>query len=282
MASPNDRAPLATRPTSVLVASGKGGVGTSCMAALLAIAAAERGERVLLVDAAESSGSLHHLFGARPTQSLWMLADTRLRPEDAIIDADDNLTLMPGGTSADAMMPPNDHHRRTALTSLAQIYPAYSLIVFDGGSRLDTVTAIAELADPAVLLVTSADRLALAANYALVKWMHTRRPNAILSVLSNRHGDAVAEEACGFLVGACTHFLNRPIDIAGAVPDDPCLHAAVGAGMSVRDALEGSPAIDAIRSLLTRFIPTWPVAPQRTGSAPLFSSSSPSSSRRWS
>lgn len=270
------------QPTSVLVASGKGGVGTSCIASLLAIAAAERGERVLLVDATESTGSLHHLFGVRPTQSLWMLADARLRPEDGVIDVQDNLTLVAGGTSADAMTPPTDHHRRSALTRLAPIYPAYSLIVFDGGSRLDTITAISELVEPATLLVTSADRLALAANYALVKSIHTRRPSAIMSILSNRHGDAVAEEACGFLVGACTHFLNRALDIAGAVPDDPCLQAAVGAGMTVRDALDGSPAIDAVRGILPRFIPTWPAAPQRSGPVAFLPSASPSSPRRWS
>lgn len=270
------------QPASVLVASGKGGVGTSCIAALLAIAAAERGERVLLVDAVEASGTLHHLFGARPTQSLWMLGDTRLQPENGLIDVGENLTLMPGGSSADALTPPDDHYRRTALGRLALLYPAYSLVVFDGGSRLDTITAVGDLAEPAMLLVTSADRLALAANYALVKSVHLRRPAAIMSVLSNRHGEAVAQEACGFLVSACTHFLKRAIDVAGAVPDDPCLQAAVGAGMSVRDALDGSPAMDAVRAMLPRFIPTWPAAPQRSGPAPLLPSASPSFPRRWS
>jgi flagellar biosynthesis protein FlhG len=154
------------------------------------------------------------------------------------------------------------------------------LIIFDGGSRLDTITAICELVDPAVLLVTSADRLALAANYALVKAVHARRPNANVSVLSNRHGETVADEACEFLVGACTHFLNRAIDIAGALPDDPCLQAAVGAGMSVRDAFDGSPAADAIRGVMSRFIPSWPTAPRGAPVALHLSSSSPT--RRWS
>lgn len=273
------------RPTCLLVASGKGGVGTSSVAALAALSAAERGERVLLVDASESSGTLHHLFGLRPTNSVWMLADARIHPETVLIDAGENLTLAAGGTSGNngnAELPRNDHERRTALTRLAHLYSQYSLIIFDGGSRLDTVAAICELVDPAVLLVTSADRFALAANYALVKSVHSRRPNAIVSVLSNRHGAVVADEACEFLVGACTHFLNRAIDIAGALPDDPCLQAAVGAGMSVRDAFDGSPAADAIRGVMSRFIPSWPTAPRGAPVALHSSSSSSSPSRRWS
>src|SRR3954471_21029450 len=85
------------RPTCLLVASGKGGVGTSSVAALAALTAAERGERVLLVDASESSGSLHHLFGVRPARTLWMLADARVKPDSVLIDAGDNLTLIAGG-----------------------------------------------------------------------------------------------------------------------------------------------------------------------------------------
>jgi flagellar biosynthesis protein FlhG len=275
------------RPTCLLVASGKGGVGTSSVAALAALSAAERGERVLLVDACESTGTLHHLFGVRPTNSVWMLADARVHPETVLIDAGENLSLVAGGTSGNhgtAGLPQNDHERRTALTRLAHLYAQYSLIIFDGGSRLDTVTAICELVDPAVLLVTSADRLALAANYALVKSVHARRPNAIVSVLSNRHGERVADEACEFLVGACTHFLNRAIDIAGALPDDPCLQAAVGAGMSVRDAFDGSPAADAIREVMNRFLPSWPAAPRGAPVALHGNSHSSSSSltRRWS
>src|SRR5437879_11471622 len=86
------------RPTTLLVTSGKGGVGTSMIAALTAISAAERGERVLLVDASEAGGTLHHLFGVRPTHSLWMLTDSRLHPDDALIPIGDNLTLVAGGT----------------------------------------------------------------------------------------------------------------------------------------------------------------------------------------
>ena len=260
----------------LLVASGKGGVGTSMIATLTALSAAERGERVLLVDATESGGTLHHLFGVRPARSLWMLGGVNSRPDDALISLDERLTLVAGGTSGGAVVPATDHDRRAALTRLAHVYSRYSLVVFDGGSRLDTITAISELVDPTTMLVTSADRLALAANYALVKSMTARRPNAIISALVNRHRESVATEATGFLVGACSHFLGRTIDVAGSIPDDPSLLAAVGAGMSVRDAVEGSPAADAVRGVVTRLVPSWPATPRSVAMPSL------SPSRRWS
>jgi len=274
--SATTRPHVGTRPTTLLFASGKGGVGTSVITALAALAAAERGERVLLVDASESGAGIQHLFGVHPSHCLWTLTDTRSPVDDALIPITETLTLVAGGSNG-ATAPTSDVDRRTALARLSRIYPRYQLVIFDGGSRLNSITAITELVEPTLLLVTSADRLALAANYALVKAISARRPDAIVSVLANRHGDALAAQACEFLADACSHFLGRSIDIAGAVPDDPCLQAAVGAGMTVHDALEGSPAAEAVRGLISRFIPSWPTPPRQ---AAMTGTSLPS--RRWS
>lgn len=265
------------RVDCLLVASGKGGVGTSVIASLAALAASDRGDRVLLVDATEAGGTLHHLFGVRPTHSLWMLVDERSEPEQIGMTIDNRLTLVAGGTSGTAIAPTTDVERRAALARLAHLYPSYDTIIIDGGSRLDTISAISELADPSLLLVTSADRLALAANYALVKSVSARRDDAPIAVVSNRHGESLAEDACEFLIGACSHFLGRTIEVAGAVPDDPCLQAAVGAGMTVRDALDGSPAAEAVRGVLTRVLPS-----PRTFPPVAMSGSSSPFSRRWS
>jgi flagellar biosynthesis protein FlhG len=269
-------APAEPSFASLLVASGKGGVGTSVVASLAALAAAERGERVLLVDATEASGSLHLLFGVRPTHSVWSLIGQGSHPADALVPLGGGLTLVAGGTTGGAEAPATDHERRAALSRLAHVYESFDLVVFDGGSRLDSIAAIGELVDPALLLVTSADRLALAANYALIKASTARNAESSISVVANRHGEKVAEEACEFLVGACDHFLGRAITVVGAIPDDPCLQAAVGAGMTVRDALDGSPAAESMRGMLSRVVPSRSATPRLPLAFPL------SSSRRWS
>jgi MinD-like ATPase involved in chromosome partitioning or flagellar assembly len=270
---------------TLLVASGKGGVGTSILATLVALNAAHGEQRVLLVDATESGGTLHHLFGARPVRSLWMLSRPNAELRDTLIAIDETLNLIAGGTAAGAMTPRSDDERRAALATVSQVFGAFDLVVIDGGSRLDTVSAIVETVNPRVLLATSADRLSLAANYALVKSLRSRRADLEISIVANRNGVSVAEEACEFLIGACSHFLGRSIEIAGVIPDDPCLQAAIGAGMSVRDALEGSPAADAAREVLKAIVPSWPIAvpsSAATMSSPSVPSSSLPSSRRWS
>src|SRR5438105_6716968 len=110
----DDRAPSAV----LLVASGKGGVGTSLVASLSALALAQRGENILLVDDTEGNGALHLLFGARPACALWNLYERGARVDDALLTIDAGLTLVAGGTTADAILPPTDKERRAALTQL--------------------------------------------------------------------------------------------------------------------------------------------------------------------
>jgi MinD-like ATPase involved in chromosome partitioning or flagellar assembly len=275
IAPPHGPGALPSAP--LLVASGKGGVGTSIVASLLAIAAAERGDRTLLVDATEAAGSLHHLFGVRPRRSLWHLGVGRTTTDDLPIELDDRLSLVAGGMSGDATPPVDDAARRAALARLAPLCAAYETVVIDGGSRLDSISATVDAVDPRLVLVTAADRLSLAANYALIKAIGASRSAVAVTVIANRHGAELAQEACEFLRGACSHFLGRTIDVAEAIPDDPCLQAATGAGMSVRDALDGSPAADAVRTVLSQLIRPRR-ASRRAAAEPVFVSSP----RRWS
>src|SRR5215813_5855470 len=120
----------AAHPTMLLFASGKGGVGTSIIATLAAIAAAARGERVLLVDASESGGGLHHLFGVRPSTSIWALTNKHTPIDDALTPINERLMLVAGGTSAGGPMPATDVDRRTAIARLSRLYSRFQLVIF--------------------------------------------------------------------------------------------------------------------------------------------------------
>ena len=58
-----ERTRWAPSPGVLVLGSGKGGIGTSTVSALLALAGVEDGRQVLLVDGNESVGSLHLLLG---------------------------------------------------------------------------------------------------------------------------------------------------------------------------------------------------------------------------
>ena len=92
VAPPPPRAQETPRAPVVAVGSGKGGVGTSTIAALLAATMAEQGHRVLLIDAAQRVGGLHHLLGVEPSGTLGQLRGER-EPHQLLVPIAERLSL---------------------------------------------------------------------------------------------------------------------------------------------------------------------------------------------
>lgn len=250
-------------PRVVVVGSGRGGVGTSVTAALLALSVAALGRSVLLVDADEHVGPLRYLLGVPMRHALGALrggvdVDALLVPVSA------TLTLLPGGPSPDGDATPSAMHdapvtpaeRRALLRRVAALYPRYDLVVVDGGSRLDTVSACcdAALAGPLgdatrLAVVASEDAIGLASAYALVKAVAQRAPGIATDVLAARQDAPAATHAFAQLEEATQHFLQRPLRLLGAVPNDGSLDVALRAGMPLQDAAAGSPAAVAVHDI---------------------------------
>lgn len=239
----------------VLVASGKGGVGTSVCAALLALAGASLGRRTLLVDGNEGNGTLHHLLSVRPQRSLDALRDPRVPVGDVCIHLGDAFTLVACKPASGEQLSLTAADRRAPFERILALADDYDCVVVDGGSRLDGILAVAAAGATRAVLVTDADRIALAANFAVLKVLAAQAPHVRSQVLVNRHDEAVALGAGSQLAEACTRFLGVDVSLAGSIPDDACLRAAVGAGMPIGDAAQDSPAASTMTALALSLFP---------------------------
>ena len=250
-------------PQVLVVGSGKGGAGTSVVAALVALDAAAAGKRVLLVDADPHVGPQRFLLGLGPTPSL---ADLRAGVDLAAlaVPVSATLSVIPGGPPASAGAPPMEMaEQRALLRRVATLYPQHDLIVLDGGSRLDAVCACCESAggtNPVrLLVVTDTDPIALAASYALVKAARERTaalPGGSVScdVIVNRHDEDTATLGFAQIAQASADFLGATVRHAGTIPDDGSLALALRAGMPLQDAAAGSPAAVATHALVEQLL----------------------------
>ena len=84
---------------TLLCAAGRGGSGTTLISALIAVAAAGDGYRVLLVDADEHVGPLSLLLGVKPRSGWQDLRGGRIAPQDAATPISTTLTLVAGGAA---------------------------------------------------------------------------------------------------------------------------------------------------------------------------------------
>jgi flagellar biosynthesis protein FlhG len=244
---------------TLLVASGRGGSGTTIVSALLAVAAAGDGCRVLLIDADDLVGPLAMMLGVHPAAGWQDLRGGRVAVADVATPVSTTLTLIAGGAPRvgdSDMMPVSSAERRSCMRRASALATGADLVVVDCGSRLDTVLAsITPHAGERLVAVTAGDDpVALAATFALCKAVHLRHRALALDVLVNRH-EAAQAIACFDAVDAGVRgFLGTTLRFAGAVPSDTTLDAALRAGMPFPDAAAGSPAATAAHDAVMRVL----------------------------
>ncbi len=246
----------AKTPVTLLVASGRGGSGTSLVSALLAVAAAGDGNRVLLIDADDFVGPLALTLGVRARASWQDLRGGRVSPLDVATPISTTLTLVAGGASRlhDDGMALSSAERRACMRRLSTLTEGMDLVVIDCGARIDTVfAAITPHADERLLVVSAgSDPIGLAASYALCKAVHTRHGALPMDVLVNRHEGSEAARCFDAIDAGARQFLGIPLRLSGAIPLDPTLDTALRAGMPFPDAAAGSPAAIAAHEVVMR------------------------------
>jgi flagellar biosynthesis protein FlhG len=215
----------APTPGVVVVGAGKGGVGTSTISALLALAGAREGRRVLLVDGDEGVGSLHLLMGLTdPGPGLGDLRGGELTPHDLLHPLAQSLWLLPGGGGGgEATLSTSLGERRALFRRVSTLYEEFDLVVLDGGSHLASVLAACSAGAERLLALTTHDRVAMAATYALLKVTQDRFPHLPVEILVNFGEDPSSDEVFRMMSVAGNRFLGLQPGFAGCIPADAAL-----------------------------------------------------------
>ncbi|MBQ6622873.1 MAG: AAA family ATPase [Mogibacterium sp.] len=215
------------------VLSGKGGTGTTAVAANLAAVAAMRGANTLLVDFHNGARALDLAFGVQD-RAIYHTGDVRsgaLDLEDAVLRIPGlrHLSLLSGDPDSCCGGPESE-----ALDSVGELIRScarrYDLTVIDAGSGwsplIKAITAVSDLS----LLVTTPDRIALRATEALEDRMIRSRVmnrrylvNRVIPALVFKGIEPEVQE------------INTRIrcEMAGMVLDDENIRAAMGIGAPV-------------------------------------------------
>jgi MinD-like ATPase involved in chromosome partitioning or flagellar assembly len=219
-----------TRPSRhaahvAVVASGKGGTGTSTVALLLAREAARRGNRTLLVDASASAGSLRALCGAAEIET-----DPASPYEPSFTPLAEGLVL---GSPAPARTHEGPGERQARYRRIAGLYGDFETVMVDAGSALESVAAALTPGAGRLLAVTRCDRVAIAATYAHVKLVAARWTALPLDVIANGCSDVDGRKAQELIAAGATRFLGIDVGFAGALPEDAGLRRAPEAGSAL-------------------------------------------------
>lgn len=237
----------------VAITSGKGGVGKTNLSVNLAIAIAESGCRVTLLDADLGLANADVLCGLTPTTRL----DTTLEPRHGVrrtlmqiaVSGPSGIRLIPGAVGLPRIAELAPAQREQLIAQLAEVEAESDLIIVDTGAGIGaSVLSFVAAADLA-LVVATPEPTSIADAYAMMKAAHPlKREGAKVGLIVNQvtsQGEGLSTHAR--IAGVAERFLGMRPDLVGCVRRDENVPKAV---RERRPFVTGRPGSQASRDVL--------------------------------
>lgn len=214
-------------PTTIAFASGKGGVGKTNVCVNMAIALAELGKRVLIVDFDIGMANVHILMNAMKSRTMIETVKARIPLAAAVQKNVYGVDILHGGSGQDQLVHLSDDDMQFLMREL-EVLTEYDYVLFDmGAGATDTSLQFIAGCDEMFLILTP-EPTSLMDGYAYTKLVHHQYPDLPLGVIINRAQSGEEALQCfERMEVACKQFLNKTIRFLGFLPDDSSVRKAV-------------------------------------------------------
>lgn len=232
-------------PHLIVIASGKGGVGKTCLAIGLAQALAESGQRVALVDGDLGLANVDVQLGLDPRRDLGDVLSGRCSAEAALMRHPAGFALLPGRSGSAALSALDGTALRSFVGSLRAL-PLDFLLLDLGAGIGATQRGLAAAADLLIVIATE-EPTSLTDAYAVLKLHQRDAPAGKAGLVVNMAAQPARVHAA--LDAACRGFLGQGLPLLGAVRRDPRVAAAIRAQSPLLTRHPNTPAAEDLRRL---------------------------------
>lgn len=237
----------------VLVFSGgKSGVGTTTLATNMAVAFAQDGHRVVLVDADLLNGGVCRLCGIASPSVITEAVGDETSPKALLREGPAGIQVLAGVSSMRPLNELSGSVESRFVAKLRQLDGQFDYVVVDSGNGVRSLTrSLWKLADH-VLLITSPDAVALIDSYLAIKALRDCRAATRVSAVVNQSSSVMAADAYTRLQAACDRFLGETLVYGGNVPLDTMLAVAAQMQMPMVMQAPTASATRAIRAVIDK------------------------------
>ncbi len=206
----------------IAISSGKGGVGKTNISINLAIAYAQLGKKVVVMDADLGLANVNVVLGIIPKYNLYHLIRRQKKMSEIMMDTDYGIRIVAGASGFSKIANLTDEERDHFINELSSLSDADIIIIDTSAGVSNNVLGFIAAADDAII-VTTPEPTAITDAYGIIKIIATEIDNLNLGlklivnrVKSVTEGKKVAER----VINIAGQFLNMKIDYLGYVYDD--------------------------------------------------------------
>ena len=219
------KAPLQPVPRSapriISVTSGKGGVGKSTVTINLAVAFANAGKKVLVIDADLGLGNIDVQLGLHPAHTLNDVFSGTKSLGEIIMDGPAGIKLVPAGSGIQRYTDLESGERLRLMDELEMLDESFDVILIDTESGISRNVTYFNVAAQEILLVVAPEPSSITDSYALIKLLSKYHSEERFKVLVNMaHDDKEGLQVFSKLSQVVSRFLDVSLDYLGCVVRD--------------------------------------------------------------
>ncbi len=218
-------------PRVFAISSGKGGVGKTTLAANLAYALAEEGQRVLIFDGDLGLANVDVLFGLTPHRHIGDVLAGRCSLKDIIVEGPKGVRILPASSGVAKLTRLSEGEKIQLLQEFEELALGLDWVLLDTPAGISENVLYFNLASQERILVCTPEPTSLTDVYALIKVLYHRYgvKNFHLVVNWVRRGDQ-ALEIYRQLLRVIERFLGSiSLNFLGGIPFDKQVSQAVRA-----------------------------------------------------
>jgi flagellar biosynthesis protein FlhG len=206
----------------ITLASGKGGVGKSSITVNLAIALAQLGIRVLVMDADFGLANIDVMLGVQTKHNLTHFLRGERRLDEIVHIGYDGVRFISGGSGMLELLKMNEGQLAKVMHGLTKLDMPIDYILCDAGAGINDNLISMILASSETIVVTTTEPTAIMDAYALIKTIVRRDNMHPIHIIMNRaESKKEADHVLDGVAEVLSKHLQKEVNRLGYITLDP-------------------------------------------------------------
>lgn len=254
----------------IAVTGGKGGVGKTNVTLNLAMAMAQMGKKVLVLDADLGLANCDVMLGLRVERNLSHVLSGEAELDDILVTGPFGIKIVPATSGTQSMTELSPAEHAGLIRAFSELRTQFDILLVDTAAGISDMVLSFSRASQDVLVVVCDEPSSITDAYALMKILSREHAVQKFKIVANmvrslREG----QELFAKLSRVTDRFLDVTLELVATIPFDENVRKAARKQKAFVDAFPKTPASLAIKTLATRAV-QWPVPPSASGHLEFF------------